>query len=320
MPKDSKKRKKHVSTKKDRNQWVIIAPDTSLECAVDGCPDPAFVKLRHPKTDKGAMFFFSSDGSSVHEVMQFKRPCGSWFINDTVQEDGSLEVVTPVDPVFLLLPYLKKSSQERNKFMTLDQIVYDEDYPQCVRLLQCTGISAVENISEVKGSGDMRAYRYDETKTLDWLRAKVEQTTACLEGTDIHVGSGAQSMTFVRSTKDQAATDEDYKRYAAGLVSDYLSPELSKQMFELLGIKELSAKMTTKTTTPVENGDEPPLKKARLSSGKSEPEEDYSMSFKTDDVKQEKKPGKMTAGQRALSKVNTKGMKSISSFFAKKQK
>ena len=63
------------------------------------------------------------------------------------------------------------------------------------------------------GSGDVKGYRYDKSKTLDWLKDKVEQTTAHLTGTDIHVACGAQSTTFVRSSKDQTAShgEEDYK-------------------------------------------------------------------------------------------------------------
>eukprot|EP00057_Strongylocentrotus_purpuratus_P021588 XP_011676062.1 PREDICTED: ribonuclease H2 subunit B [Strongylocentrotus purpuratus] len=284
-PKTSKKQKRKVSGNHERDQWMVIAPDSTFE-SIDGCPDPSFVKLRHPKTENGVMFLFSSDGTSVHEVMRFKRDFGSWFINDSVQQDGSLEVITPVDPVFLALPYLIKSSKERNKFMTLDQIILDDDYPQCIRLLHCSGMSDIERVAEVKGSGDVRAYRYDESKTLDWLKDKVEQTAARLGQTDVHVASGAQSTTFVRSSKDQGATEEDYKRYAAGLVSDYLSADLSTKLFEHIGIKEVSEKVSK----ALENGAEPPLKRARMSSGiKTEPEEDYSKAFTaSNDMKKEK--------------------------------
>ncbi|XP_041483189.1 ribonuclease H2 subunit B-like [Lytechinus variegatus] len=316
MAPKSKKLKGKGSTKCDGDQWVCITPESSLD-SIDGCPDPTFVKLRHPKTENGAMFLFSSDGTGVYEVMRFKRDFGSWFINDSIQQDGSLEVITPVDPVFLALPYLVKSNQERNKFMTLDQIVLDDDYPQCIKLLHCSGMSDIERVAEVKGSGDVRAFRYDKSKTLDWLRDKVQQTAARLGQTDIHVTSGAQSTTFVRSSKEQGATGEDYQRYAAGLVSDYLSPDLSKQMFDHIGIKEVSEKVAK----VIENGAEPPMKKARISSdAKTEPEEDYSKAFTGSNDTKKEKNGKMTAAQKALSKVDKKGMKSISSFFSPKPK
>eukprot|EP00057_Strongylocentrotus_purpuratus_P019888 XP_011674362.1 PREDICTED: ribonuclease H2 subunit B-like [Strongylocentrotus purpuratus] len=82
-------------------------------------------------------------------------------------------------------------------------------------------------------------------------------------------------------------------------------------------IKEVSEKVSK----ALENGAEPPLKKARMSSDiKTEPEEDYSKAFTASNDMKKEKNGKLTAGQKALSKVDKKGMKSISSFFSPKPK
>lgn len=32
----------------------------------------------------------------------------SWFIDDNVKSDGKLHLSTPIDPIFLVLPYLRK--------------------------------------------------------------------------------------------------------------------------------------------------------------------------------------------------------------------
>ncbi len=77
--------------------------------------DFRMVKLRHPKTDAGCLFAFSKGDKTVHEVNQFEEAkrfkvdyslelyllnylCRSWFIDDSVQSEGSLFFTTFVDP------------------------------------------------------------------------------------------------------------------------------------------------------------------------------------------------------------------------------
>ncbi|XP_022107024.1 ribonuclease H2 subunit B-like [Acanthaster planci] len=317
MPKredSSQKMTKH--TKKDQSQWVFLAPESVVSDSNSEEQDVAFVKLKHPKTDKAAMFLFSSDDSTVHELQSFKEKHRSWFINDTVQEDGSLMMATVIDPLFLILPYLEKADS-RGKYMTLDQILDDVDYPQCHRLVRCSGVSDLHCISSVRGASDVQAYRFDRDKTLDWLKAKTERLAGKLEEKEVHVTSGAHAATFVRSSKGNNATKEDYLRYAASMISDYVTSDLSKQLFGHLGIKEVTDKKTAEPDTP---SSEPPAKKARLSTANGEPEEDYSKNFNGNATTSEKSKPKLTAAQKALSKVDKSGMRDIASFFGKPKK
>ncbi|XP_038050978.1 ribonuclease H2 subunit B-like [Patiria miniata] len=307
----SQKMTKH--NKKDQSQWVFVAPKNVVSDSNSEEQDVAFVKLKHPKTEKSAMFMFSSDGSTVLELLSFKEKHRSWFIDESVQEDGSLMMATPIDPLFLILPYLVKA-EKSGKYITLDQILDDADYPQCHRLARCSGASHLHCISSVRGASDVQAYRYDSDKALDWLKAKVERLAEKLEEKNVHVISGAHSATFVRSSKGNDATKEDYLRYAAGMLSDYITSDHSKQLFSHLGIKAVAEKKAAETDT----ASEPPSKKARLSTANGEPEEDYSKNFNGNST--EKPKPKLTAAQRALSKVDKTGMKSIASFFGKPKK
>lgn len=36
----------------------------------------------------------------------------SWFIEDTVKSEGKMYLSTPIDPIFLVLPYLRKVSTQ----------------------------------------------------------------------------------------------------------------------------------------------------------------------------------------------------------------
>ncbi|XP_071950589.1 ribonuclease H2 subunit B-like isoform X2 [Antedon mediterranea] len=281
-----------------------------VECELttenDECERPVFIKLRHPKTDKCAMYLVGNDGYRIYEVFANKEKCSSWFIGETVQKDGSLQILTPVDPLFLVLPYLMKSATN-GMFMTIDQIISDADYPQCNRLVKCCEKCDMSQVSDTKGSEDFQAYRYNEEKTITWLSAKVKQVEIKLDEKRIHVTSGAKSASFVRNSKENAIEREQYTKYAVGLVRDYLNISLAEKLTTHFGIEE---KVTPKR--------EPAAKRIKLSKDLPEATEDYSKYLKEKPSKG--KQSKLTTQQKCLQKVDKKGMKSISSFFGKPSK
>ena len=88
------------------------------------------------------MFLFTHNNTQIYEVLKFDEPYRSWFVGQTVQRgklakflysreiallhchttdghlptpffhlDGSMMMTSPVDPLFLILPYLVKSEQ-----------------------------------------------------------------------------------------------------------------------------------------------------------------------------------------------------------------
>jgi len=69
---------------------------------------PEIVKLRHPASNKPAMFVFGFGNCTIQEVLIFEEKKRSWFIDDNVKSDGKLYLSTPIDPIFLILPYLRK--------------------------------------------------------------------------------------------------------------------------------------------------------------------------------------------------------------------
>ncbi|XP_046568898.1 ribonuclease H2 subunit B-like [Haliotis rubra] len=292
-----------------QSQWVMMVEDCVLED--DGSEEsrPFMCKLRHPKSDSGCLFLFANGGRDVYEAIQYKEEFRSWFIGDTIQHDGGMLMLTTVDPLFLVMPYLVKEGQS-GKFMTLDQIVIDEDYPECNRLHECSGLSELHQITEVKGDDDFRAYRFDKDKTLSWLKLKTEIVADVLQQKDVSVSSsGAHSSMFIRSKKEEAVDKEQYIKYACGMVSDYLPPQIADDLRDYLGVADIPE--------PVKSpSEEPPAKRVKLED--IAPSEDYS---KTNGLqKQNSKETKLTVAQKKLSKVDKTGMKSISSFFSPKVK
>ncbi|KAI4885917.1 hypothetical protein NFI96_030896 [Prochilodus magdalenae] len=299
-----KKRSPHTAN----DSWVVIAADSALETSKTRDSDPNFVKLRNPATGAASQYLFSSGDERVYEIKAFAEDFRSWFIGQTVQRDGRLLYATPVDPVFLLLQYLQRGGVE-GKFQPLQQVVMDEDYPGCTRLLKCTqALSSVHHVADEKAVGDLKFHRYNQEKTLEWLKKKVQNTVSALKKSDLSVGGGVKSTTYVRVKQESDATEEDYLVYAHGLISEYISEELSKDLHKHLQLPEISSPKEV----------EPPSKKRKLSDKPVEAGDDYTK-FNSSDFTR-KPPKKMTAAQKSLAKVDKTGMKSMSAFFSPKVK
>ena len=116
-------------------------PDSSL--SPDSSP-PKLVKLRHPKTDKSAVFLLSGD-SHLHEVLTFSEDHRSWFLGERVASDGRLYLVTRMDPLFLVLPYLARAE----RLVPLSQMLDDDLYPSTDVL---SNVAGLDKVADTKGA------------------------------------------------------------------------------------------------------------------------------------------------------------------------
>ncbi|XP_013867157.1 ribonuclease H2 subunit B isoform X2 [Austrofundulus limnaeus] len=298
--------KKRRTPNTQNDNWVVISADSIINSTKHNS-DPAFLRMRNPSTDEASLYVLGSGDLQLYEVKAFEEDFHSWFVGQTVQRDGRLIFVTPMDPLYLILPYLIKSGRE-GKFQPVDQVVKDEDFPACSRLLSCTrSLASLHHIAEEKEVGSQKFHRYSQDRTMDWLKKKVERTVVALKKKNVCVGEGVKSTTYVR-VKSESDNQEDYLRYAHGLISDYISADLSKALLGHLGLSELKSPKET----------EPPSKKRKLSDKPVEAEEDYTKFNSADFAR--KPPKKMTAAQKTLAKVDKSGMKPMSSFFSPKAK
>lgn len=263
----------------------------------------AAVSLPHPKTGAPALFV-RSDAGQYFEMTKFKEKFRSWFLGDTVESDGSLYIVTPMDPLFFALSLMQKS----NKYRPLEDFAEGNEFPTLSNVLKgCE--ECVQHIADVKVLGDDKVYRHNEAKALIWLEKKVAAVSEVLKARDVTVGASCRSSALVRSKKDSRPTEQDYVATAYSIVADYILPELSAQLKSCL-------KLDLKTESIVEKTPEAPPAKKLKGAESVQPVEDYSKDI-LKNVKGVATP-KLTASQKKLQKVDKTGMKSISSFFAKK--
>ncbi|KAG7208629.1 hypothetical protein KM043_014836 [Ampulex compressa] len=309
MPRIKASPKKCVKTANSHpatNTWVFLMKGDGLESTDGGLPD--VVKLRHPVSNQPAMFVFSPGDLTVQEVLTFDENKRSWFIDDNVKSDGKMHLSTPIDPIFLVLPYLRKSQQAQ----PLDQCLWDEDFPETSRLARCQNLK-LSLVADRKGDESLQAFKFNEEKSLNWLQKKVERVADVLKQKGIHVSQGAVSATYVKSTKFETGSEMEYLKYAHGIVSEYLAEDLAKKLAQYLNIPDDTDSKKRKLSSPKDGADEKRSKKDTTE------EESIPRTRALDLTKSEKPQKNSSVSKKEIAKQKAAvGCKSITSFFKKK--
>lgn len=282
---------------------VIVVPDGAVHSLQEEAVK--ILKLRHPKTNSGSSFLFSKSNKTLCELLSYDEEHRSWFIGNKVLSDGRLMVATPVNPLYLALPYIKGAE----RLVPLDQMLTDQEFPEAEEiLLETLTQSRLQLVSESKGSKDLNVWKYNEEKTLSWLEGKVRLLAEVFEKSSEDTSGGASSSIFNTVSGDP----HEYRRYALGVVQEYLDTSLSEKLEIKLDLPKVKveAKAANKrlSSVDVEEDENKPRKKAKIEG----PTEDYSTSYKKPEIKEE-----VSAKEKALAK-SAKGTKNIMSFFGKK--
>uniref|UniRef100_A0A7N5JKI4 Ribonuclease H2 subunit B n=1 Tax=Ailuropoda melanoleuca TaxID=9646 RepID=A0A7N5JKI4_AILME len=201
------------------------------------------IKNRFVFTGEGTIYLFNMCLQRLFEIKVFKEKHHSWFINQSVQSGGLLHFATPMDPLFLLLHYLRKADKE-GKFQPLDQVVVDDMFPNCILLLKLPDLEKLlRHVTEEKEIDKKKYYKYSKEKTIKWLEKKVHQTVSALKTNNINVSARVQAATFFSGDPVSSDKEEDYIRYAHGLISDYIPKELSDDLSKYLKLPEPSVSL-----------------------------------------------------------------------------
>jgi len=252
---------------------------------------------------KNSMFVRSSDGS-ICELLQFNEKHRSWFLNNTVCCNGKIYFTSKIDPLFIFLQYVEEHCKTKAK--PLDQIMESsaEIFIDTLKLQQ------MRMVADQKGPEDLKAFMFNEEKTLKWLKKKFELIQSSLRDQNI-ISSGVSSMNFVKSSIDaQSAMDEDAVAEAAlGIISEYISLDFIEKLDEMYGISKKSLEPIAQKRKSEAAGEDSDRKKVKLEEQENHCEVASGNVFK--------KIEKVTTKSKALEKA-AKGSKAINSFFAKK--
>jgi len=292
-----------------QNVFIVSAPnvwkgiDSLTPVWIDSSGDT-------PKT----LYFIDVNDSQLYECVRQTNKFQSFFLQNTVISDGNYYVFTPVDVVFIILPFvLKKRKQFHSLFEILSDVLVDKEMvPKMETSLDPQIISAIVDIKYIN---EEMYVRYNSQKTMEWLSIKIDNTVEALSRNEINVSSSGCKVSGYKTGKEDITQEKaQFTKMAFELISRYLTTELSNDLHKQLRLSdETNDSSVPKTSTQ---------HKRKLDENESSGVfEDYS-SYRggTSSSTQDKKATKMSRSQRELLKVDKTGMKSISSFFAAKPK
>ncbi|KAJ3762825.1 ribonuclease H2, subunit B [Lentinula raphanica] len=318
---------------------IGVLPDDIIHTFLNGdtvqrVNNGSFIRLPHPRSGLPALFFpHQTPSTSTICELQAIEPINqrSWFIGDEVVADGKFLMITPVDPVFLLIPILRSFSPKDGtpgQFRTADDIFEEaamkleqassKDPIQAIlakdiatfTALDCCKDALTRICDKQELPPDIVVYRFSATKFVEYMRLKVENL---LKGNVID-----ESRTLVRSlAKDGLMEDGKESLLKAGrvkiacdLVAQYIPPDLRTTLFASYDFTELDTYLEK-------------LEEERRATAQEVAAKTRKRTVKKEDSKEKVDKRKASApkpsqGVEKLKKANINGMAKLSTFFTKK--
>ncbi|CAI2350533.1 unnamed protein product [Caenorhabditis sp. 36 PRJEB53466] len=210
-------------------------------------PNSRIIKLRHPK--EGCALFHISE-NSFDEILAVNDGHRSFFYGESVLEDGTIHLFSPYNPVFVCLPYLQKTA---GKFVEVDEILVDEQFELIKELTTNQRIlKALEGVADVKDVMDVKLFRLNEQKMMEWMGKKFEALKKELEK---------------EAHRSLIECPDAFDRYVFSFLCDYLPSDLTASVRTHLNVQEAVAtenidmSMKRKTTEEDEYEKEKPAAK-----------------------------------------------------------
>ncbi|OTF69824.1 hypothetical protein BLA29_000548 [Euroglyphus maynei] len=83
------------------------------------------IRLKHPK--KLIQCDYYCDNERFYELNMRKNSYHSWFRNDCLIRDGNIYVITPIDPLFLIIPIITEINEQSKNYCSLMDIIADHN-------------------------------------------------------------------------------------------------------------------------------------------------------------------------------------------------
>lgn len=200
---------------------VIIAPNE--------CKKLLRVKLPRPQDGQAQHFFHDEDNLAIYEAIKFSDKYRSWFLDNLLCQDGHYNMMTKVDPIFILLPHIMR--QARDKFRPLDDICQEFSANQAtdakpkvvagnneqdgkfdrLETALAPGINW-SNVCDTQEIDGELFVKYSEKRTEEWLMKKHDKLMDVLRD---ELGSKASKATIMSNATD--------------LICDYVPEEIHEK-------------------------------------------------------------------------------------------
>lgn len=325
-----------------------------------------FLRLPHPRTGLASLFLLhdqhaqdnTTKTSSILEVQAISPTnARTWFIGEEVIADGKLMVMTPMDPMFLLM-YLLRVPQARDgsvgNFRPMQDIIEEvsaniadtseKDAQQdpslkvsaddIISFLSLDFVqSSIKRVCDVKVITDeITVYRYSHDIVLENLKGKVRSLS--------NPRVAEMSRTLIRSLAKDGLMDDGKEellesgriKLACELLSQYLPRDILQDLIASYDLSKLDAHVKTVRDEELALLAVAPdtRKRARVTksvaAGDKNPKrkkdakatESADVDAGGDGDKKKKKDAKSSHGVEKLKKASVAGMSKLSTFFTKK--
>ncbi|KAG1142897.1 hypothetical protein G6F37_008223 [Rhizopus arrhizus] len=249
-----------------------------------------------PRSSRIAIYFHNH----LNQLFEIQKVTGpgrksAWLIDNTIYKDGAVRFISLMDPLFMCLPIFEKAAED-NRFRALDDIFTrehviiegDSSEMDIHRLTNIIQKDQLAHICDIKDVG-IEVYRLNNELVLNWLEKKVNRLLV--------------NTSFIKMFEETGLDKEHLKLEAVYSIANYLTREWFIKLLNRLGLEELKEEIGL-TEYATDTSPASYFKRTNY---------DERMMDRDSPAKK-----KAPAVPRSLAKVNTKGMKALTSFFTKK--
>ena len=234
--------------KADAKRRIFLSKeDLSTGCRI--------VRAEHPRTAQP--FAVALANGTLLEVSKFQEPPAdhprSWLLAgagpERVQQDGTLFVATPLDPLFLLLPHLRalrgdaadnRRESSAGLFRPFSDLAAEAGSAEAAAALEATALALPDVLArcravcDVNDKYDEPMVRLNDEKLVAWLRRKVEAVKALLASdadsarlaasqvADAHTSQFDEIVCDPAAARSGASCEQQLAISAVALVAEYL--------------------------------------------------------------------------------------------------
>ncbi|KAI8064525.1 ribonuclease H2, subunit B [Gongronella butleri] len=255
------------------------------------------LSLPCPRTGQLTTYLFDQEKNALYEASKVDHKTRScWLIDSQVYIDGNLYFMTRMDPLFICLGILDRSMAEdmfkpMDDLFLLDPVAGANDI-MCLISATSKQLAHLCDTQEITPGGPL-AYRYNPMMARQWLQKKVHAVAAHL-----------RSIEPLQAAEDRTDKEKEdhFLRQAIFTIARYITNDWAQRLFSAFdGLDE----------------EEPAFSEASVQPAASVG--DYMQMSRRKEMDEDPSPPKKTkpAVPRSLAKVNTRGMKPLTSFFKK---
>ncbi|GAM21361.1 hypothetical protein SAMD00019534_045360, partial [Acytostelium subglobosum LB1] len=193
------------------------------------------LSLLNPKTK--SRYMFDKRTQLILEINNFRQRPSSWFMDNSVRHDGSLYCTSPIDPLFLIIPYLERAKERANQsskaveYVEPSQMMCEPQFQQLKDAGFVVDDSQLELICDHTTLSDRKLYALNTDKMMLWLKCKVEQMRKHLYDTN----TNTYRASAIQSKSASDTPHEIWLQMALDFVGEYLAEGLLASLKQHLG-------------------------------------------------------------------------------------